>query len=77
MRLCRKYAEESCCFLVIDTAVLFDPLCFRKMLIEEIQKVIMAIDGRVSHEKIQYHFSREVAKTFALSSTLGKAFQNQ
>ena len=37
----------------------------------------MAIDGRVSHEKIQYHFSREVAKTFALSSTLGKAFQNQ
>ena len=55
--------------MFIDTTLPSDnSSCFRKNLLERMQKLIMTIDDKVIDEKIQYDINREVAKVSALSS---------
>ena len=57
-------------FLVIDTTLALDnSSCFRKNLLEIIQKLIMTIDDKTIDEKLQYYISREGTKISALSSS--------
>ena len=42
--------------------------CFRKNLLERIQKLIMTIDDKIRYKKLQYDINREVGKISALSS---------
>ena len=44
-----------------------DPSRFRENLLERIQKLIMAIDGKIKDEKLQYDINRETATVSALS----------
>ena len=43
-------------------------LSFRNNILEKIWKPIMAIDGKIRNERLQYEINREAAKTSALSS---------
>ena len=56
-------------FLVTDTTLGSDsPLCFRRNLLERIQKLIMTIDDKTRDEKLQRDINKEAAKVSALSS---------
>ena len=68
-RLCEKCTGKPYPFLVIDTTLASDNSSrFRKILLERIKKIIMAIDDKIRDEKIQYDINREAAKISALSS---------
>ena len=63
INLYKKFTVESYSFLLIDNTLLSDnSLCFRKNLLETIQKLIMKIDDKIRYGKLQYHIYREVAK---------------
>ena len=67
----KKYTANPCSVLMIDATLVSDnPLCFRKNLLERIQKLIMTIDDKNRDEKLQYDINREAAKVSGLS--LGK-----
>ena len=57
MYLHKKYTAEPCSFLVIDATLVSDnPSCFRKNLLERIEKLIMKItDDKIRDEKLQYY----------------------
>ena len=58
-----------CSFLVNDTILPSDnPLCFRKILSEQIYNKTMTIDYQIKDEKQQYDINREATKISALSS---------
>ena len=52
-----KYTAEPYSFLVIDATLVSDnPSCFRKNLLERIEKLIMKItDDKIRDEKLQYY----------------------
>ena len=55
--------------MVIATTFASDnPLCFRKNLLEGIQKLIMKIDDKIRDEKLQHDINTQAAKISALSS---------
>ena len=57
-------------FLVIHCTLASDNLVhFRKNLLERIEKLIIAVDGKIRDEKLQYNVDREAAKISALSSS--------
>ena len=63
INLYKKFTVESYSFLLIDNTLLSDnSLCFRKNLLETIQKLIMKIDDKIRYGKLQYHIYSEVAK---------------
>ena len=69
MGLYRKCTAKPYLFLVIDTTLAsHNPLRFRNNHLERIQKLIMANDGKIGDEKLQFNINREAAKTSALSS---------
>ena len=69
MKLYKKCTVKSYCFLVIDINPASDNHSrFRKSLLEKILKLIMAIDGNIRDEKLQYDVKKETAKISALSS---------
>ena len=52
-----------CSFLVNDTILPSDnPLCFRKILSEQIYNKTMTIDYQIKDEKQQYDINREATK---------------
>ena len=57
MYLHKKYTAELYSFLVIDATLVSDnPSCFRKNLLERIEKLIMKItDDKIRDEKLQYY----------------------
>ena len=58
-----------CSFLVNDTILPSDnPLCFRKILSEQIYNKTITIDYQIKDEKQQFDINREAAKMSALSS---------
>ena len=70
MNLYKKCTAKPYSFVVIDTTLASDnSSCFRKNLLERIQKLIMTIDGKFKDEKLQYNINREAAKISALSSS--------
>ena len=69
MELYKKCTVKSYSFLVIDITPASDNHSrFRKGLLEKILKLIMAIDGNIRDEKLQYDIKKETAKISALSS---------
>ena len=55
MNLYKKRTEKPYSFLVIDTTLASDNLSrFRKNLLERIYKLVMAIDGKIRGETLQY-----------------------
>ena len=69
MDLYKKYPAKPYSFLLIDTTVESDnPLRFRKILLERVQKLIMTIDDKIKDKKLQFDINREEAKVSALSS---------
>ena len=70
MNLYKKCTARPYLFLVIDATLASDnSLCFRKNLLERIEKLIMTIDDKIRDEKLQYDIDREAAKISALSSS--------
>ena len=62
--------------MTADTTLASDnPLHYRRNLLGRIEKLIMAIDGKIRDEKLQCDISREAAKIPALSS--GKIDKNE
>ena len=56
--------------MVIHCTLASDNLLhFRKNLLERIEKLIIAVDGKIRDEKLQYNVDREAAKISALSSS--------
>ena len=54
---------------MVDTALSSDNLlCFRKYLLERIQKLII-IDGKIRNKKLRFSINREAVKISALSSS--------
>ena len=69
MNLYKKSTTELYSFLVIDATLLSDnSSCFRKNLLETIWTLIITIEDKIKHEKLQYDVSREAAKISALLS---------
>ena len=68
MNLYKKCTAKAYSYLVIDATASDNPSCFRKNLLEKIQKLIMAIDDDIRDEKLQYDINREAAKISSLSS---------
>ena len=60
--------------MVIDATLLSDnSSCFRKNLLETIWTLIITIEDKIKHEKLQYDVSREAGKISALlSGKIGK-----
>ena len=54
-------------YLVIDGALA--PSCFRKNLLEKIQKSMTAADDNIRDEKLQHDIDRDAGKISALSSS--------
>ena len=54
-------------YLVIDGALA--PSCFRKNLLEKIQKSMTAADDNIRDEKLQHDINRDAGKILALSSS--------
>ena len=70
MNLYKKFTAKPHSSLVIDTTLASDNLLhFRKNLLERIEKLIIAVDGKIRDEKLQYNVDREAAKIPALSSS--------
>ena len=66
INLQKKYTEKPYYFLVIDGTLASDnPSSFRENLSERIQKLIMIIDDKIRHEKLQYDNNEidELSKT--------------
>ena len=54
---------------MVDTALSSDNLlCFRKYLLERIQKLII-IDGKIRNKKLRFSINREAVKISVLSSS--------
>ena len=69
MNLYKKCTAKPYSFLVIDATIVSDnPSCFRRNLLQRIQKLITAINDKIRGEKLQYCINREAAKISALSS---------
>ena len=69
MNLYKKCTGKPYSFLLIDTTLTSDnPSCFRKNLLERMQKFIMTTDDKIKDEKIQNNINREAAKLSALPS---------
>ena len=67
INLCKKCTGKPYSFLVIDTTFASDnSLCFRKNLLESIQKLIITIDDKITDEKLLYNISRKVVKISAI-----------
>ena len=67
INLCKKCTGKPYSFLVIDTTFASDnSLCFRKNLLERIQKLIITIDDKITDEKLQYNISRKIVKISAI-----------
>ena len=66
MNLYKKCTIRPYSLLVIDTTLVSDNLlCFRKDLLERIQKLVIA-DYKIIDEKLQYGINRDAAKRSAL-----------
>ena len=66
----KKCTAKPYSFLLINATLVSDnSSCFRKNLLERIQKLIMTTDGKFEDEKLQYNINREAAKISALSSS--------
>ena len=69
MTLYKKCTAKPYSFLLINATLASDnSSCFRKNLLEGIQKLIMTIDGKFKDEKLQYNINREAARISAFSS---------
>ena len=70
MNFYKKCTAKPYSSLVNDATLASDnPSCFRKNLLERIQKLIMTIiDGKIRDVKLKYNITREAAKITALSS---------
>ena len=69
MNLYKKSTAKPYSYLVIGATLASDnPLCFGKNLLERIQNLIMATDGQIRDEKLEYDIKREEARISALSS---------
>ena len=69
MNLYKKYPAKPYSFLVIDVTLASDNLlCFRKNLLERIQKLVITIDDKIRHKNLKYNINGEAAKISALSS---------
>ena len=63
INLYKKFTLESYSFLVIDNTLPSDnSLCFRKNLLETIQRLITKIDDKIRYGKPQNDIIREAAK---------------
>ena len=66
MNLYKKCTIRPYSLLVIDTTLVSDNLlCFRKDLLERIQKLVIA-DYKIIDEKLQYAINKDAAKRSAL-----------
>ena len=69
MNLYKKCTAKPYSFLAIDATLVSDNLlCFRKNLLEKIQKLIMANDDTIRDEIRQYNINRKAAELSVLSS---------
>ena len=71
MNLYKKCTAKLYSFLIINSTLVSDnPLCFREILLERIQKLTMTIDieDKIRDEQLQYDINKEAAKISALSS---------
>ena len=74
MELYRKCTPEIYPFLVIDTTLPLDnPLHFRKILLEEVYRVVMTNVKKIRDKELQCDIKKTAAKISALS--LGKIDQ--
>ena len=63
MNLYKKCAAKPYSFLVIDSTLASDnSSCFKKNLLERIEKLIMTFDDKIKDENVQYNISKETAK---------------
>ena len=60
INLCKKFIPKPYSFLVIATTV--SSFRFRQNFLERIWKLIMAINDKITDEKVQYDINREAAK---------------
>ena len=68
MNIYKKCTAKLYSFSVIDTPLTSDnTFCFRRKLLERIQKVIMTNDDRTRDEKRQYDINRETTKLSTLT----------
>ena len=68
MNTYKKCTAKPYSFSVIDTPLASDnAFCFRRKLLERIQKVIMTNDDRTRDEKRQYDINRETTKLSTLT----------
>ena len=69
MNLYKRCTARLYSFLVINTTSgAANCLCFRRNLLERIQKLFTAIDDKIRDEKLRHNINRETAKISALSS---------
>ena len=67
MNIYKKCTAKPSSFLVLDATLASDALCFRKNLLQKIQKLIITTD-KISDKKLQYDMNTEAAKISTLSS---------
>ena len=60
INICNICITKPHSFLVTDAPV--NPLGFRNNLLERILKLIMGIDDKIKHEKLQYGINRQAEK---------------
>ena len=69
MNLYKECNGKAYYFLVIDATLASDnPSCFWKNLLATTKKLIMAIDDKITDEKMNYGINKEAAKISVLSS---------
>ena len=67
MNLYKKCTAKPYFLLVIDTTFASNnPLHFRRNLLERIEELIMTLDDKIRHEKLQCDINREAANKISI-----------